>query len=366
MILKLFSIILLSLSAHSYVENVAKGYPNCMACHVSSTGGGILNDYGRSVSRELSTFKGPKGIENPFFGLVHNKENLKIGGHFRSLQIHAENDDVNIGRGFIMQNNVEFALDYAKAFLVATAGRREGPNDSSGKGDFVSERHYIGIKTSEVSQLRVGKFRQHFGINDPNHTRFVKQDLGFGSYSEAYNFDYTQFLEWGEFNLSQSLGDFFSDTDVKTSQRNLAFNITHYGNGSSRLGFSFLKGKSDTTSTEIYGLNGVFSLGKYGFGRSELDLVKSSTLNEIGNDYGLYGSHLYGYNFFTGVQGYFVLEHKQTNLHLSNTLVLSPGFGIQLLPLAHIEVQAEYQQRTRKSDSANKEDRLFIAFHLYH
>ena len=60
---------------------------------------------------------------------------------------------------------------------------REGPDETPEKEEFLSERHYILWETSENTRLRAGKFRQHFGINHPSHTRFVKEKLGFGSNS---------------------------------------------------------------------------------------------------------------------------------------------------------------------------------------
>ena len=362
----LFICLFQAINTKAYVENVSKGYPNCIACHVSISGGGILTDYGRSVSRELSTIKGPKGFENPFFGLVHNKKNIKFGGHFRTIKFHSENDQVKVGRSFTMQNNVEVAFDYQNIFAVGTLGRQEGPDGASRKGEFLSERHFLGLKPSELSQIRVGLFRQQFGINDPNHTRFVKANLGFGSYSETYNLDFTQIYNWGEINVSHSLGDFFDDNNFQRSERNFVFNLTHYGSGSSRLGVSYLKGKNSTVSREILGLHGVYGLGKKGVARSEVDILRTSSIGEVENQYGVLGSHLVGYNFFTGGLGYLVLEHKQDDMGDSDSFTYSPGVGFQLLPLPHFEIQGEAQRRINIRDRDNPENRLFLTLHVYH
>ena len=115
--LLIFLIFLLSFKAHGFVENTVKGYANCTACHVSPNGGGVLTDYGRSLSSELmSTWKVAKGFENPFYGAVKNTENIKFGGQYRTIQVFAENDQVNVKKQFTMQSNLEFAVKYMKSF----------------------------------------------------------------------------------------------------------------------------------------------------------------------------------------------------------------------------------------------------------
>lgn len=363
-------IFFISFKGHAFVENTVKGYANCMACHVSPNGGGVLTDYGRSLSSELmSTWKVAKGFENPFYGAVKNTENVKFGGQYRTIQVFAENDQVKVKKQFTMQNNLEFAVKYMKAFLVGTVGRREGPDETPEKGEFLSERHYVLWETSDDTRLRVGKFRQHFGINHPNHTRFVKGSLGFGSNSESYNLEFMKFYEWGEINTSLSVGDFLEGIEDDDNERNFVFNFTHYYKGNSRLGFSFLSGKNNQFKRNIYGINAVHPISPKWILRSEIDLEQKSLI--ANNSYeeqtdGIYSDHQIGYQLFKGGLAYLIYEHEQNDLSDSDTQVTSPGLGFQLLPVPHVEFQVEYQRRSYKSDPSNPEHRSFITFHLYH
>jgi len=369
-ILALLSLVL-SVQTFSFVENTTKGYANCMACHISPNGGGVLTDYGRSLSSSLmSTWKVTDGFENPYYGLGKNTQNIKFGGQYRMIQVYAENDQIDVKRQFTMQNNLEFAVKYMNAFVVGTVGTQEGPDNFPDKNEFLSERHFALWEVSPDSRLRVGKFRQHFGINHPNHTRFTKASLGFGSNSETYNFEFSKFFETGEINTSASLGKIFTSDNRNQGKRNLVFNYTYYANGSSRIGTSLLYEKSNTYKRSIYGLNAIFPILKNGIGRSEINFENKS-LGDTTNGYqdsinALYGDHQYGLKAFKGGMAYFIFEHSQSNLSDSKTLITSPGVGFQFLPIPHVEIQLEYQRRTYKSDPNNKEHRSFITAHLYH
>ncbi|OUS00159.1 hypothetical protein A9Q84_02965 [Halobacteriovorax marinus] len=366
----LITIFLLVLSANtlSYVENVTKGYANCMSCHISPNGGGILTDYGRVLSSAMmSTWKVRPGFENPYYGLFKNTQSLKLGGQLRTIQVHAENNQVKIAKKFVMQNNLEFAYKIKNVNIVGTIGRQEGPKTTKRKGEFLSERHYLLWETSEDTRVRIGKFKQHFGINTPDHTRFVKQSLGFGSNSETYNFEVSKYYDWGEINISQSVGDFFAHKADDLQKRNLVFNFTHYGNGSSRFGTSLLLGRDSLNKRRVYGVNAVSGLSKNTYFLSELNYERKIELNssDISTD-ALFGVHTLGYKAFKGGTGYFVFEHSQNDLSKNESLILSPGVGVQLLPIPHVEVQLEYQRRSYQVAKNNPEHRSFMIFHLYH
>lgn len=357
---------------YSFAENTTKGYANCMACHVAPNGGGIITDYGRSLSAELmSTWNVAKGFENPYYGLAKNNEHIIFGGELRTIQVHSENDQVKVKKGFVMQNNLEFAAKYMNAFVVASVGRQEGPKETPTKGEFLSEKHYLLWNTSDQTTLRVGKFRQHFGINHSNHTRLNKQLLGFGSNSETYNLEFMKFYEWGEINISTSTGDFFDDEKelANQSKKNYAFNFTHYIGGKARVGFSYLMERNSQFKRKITNLNAIFAPSKNSVFTHEVTYEEKKNITQMtleDKTQGLYGEHNLGHKIFKGGRSYFVFEHAQTNLSDSKTLVTSPGIGFQFLPIPHVELQIEYQRRKRQSQKDNPEHRSFAVLHLYH
>lgn len=362
-------LVTLTPKAHAYVENVVRGYPNCMACHVNPTGGGLLTDYGRSLSSELMSTIKTKNFQDPFFGVVKNSPHLKWGGNIRTIQTRFENDQVKRGSSFLMQNSVEAAA-YVKNFVfVATAGTREGPTARNPKkGDFISERHYALYQADNTVRVKVGKFRQNYGLNDPNHTRFTKRDLGFGSYSETYQLELFKIFENGEAVVSTSLGRL--DLPKDSSERNIMGQYTTYLDGKSRLSANALLGESDNQRRSLVGVNGVLPfMDKKNVFRFQLDYLRRESLTSgprTTKTKGLYGNLLLGRNLFDGLFTYFVYEHKQTDLEESrNSMTTSPGLGFQFFPIAHFEIQFEHQYRTLLSQSDNPEHRSFVVFHVY-
>jgi len=81
--------VLVSGVASAFPSNTRYGYSNCSSCHVSPSGGGVLNLYGRnSASEVMSTWAAPNE-EEPGHSLLHEvipeNPSVLLGGDVRYM-----------------------------------------------------------------------------------------------------------------------------------------------------------------------------------------------------------------------------------------------------------------------------------------
>lgn len=358
-------LLLFSIQSHGFVENVTHGYVNCMACHIAPSGGGLLNDYGRSLSQELMSTWGWRNSEQPFFGAVQNTEWFKVGGDYRMIQTYFENSQVKQGKQFEMQKNIELGFNFSKIWLVGTLGTQEGPTGIPNKGVFLSERHYIFWELTDEIKLRAGKFRLNFGLYDPNHTRMTKQPLGFGSSSESYVLEFLKFSETDEIFVSADLGRIDIPRN-KEKEKSISLNYAKYTSEKSKVGTSFLFGESASSRRSLFGVYGVGSILENFILKVEADYQQSHEAALPNDRKDLVSSVLsFGYQATKGLLPYFVAEHLQQDLTDNSTQQSSIGIGVQWLPIPHIELQAEYKKQTNKSAQVSRSDSGWFLFHFY-
>lgn len=360
-----FSIFIGTHSAQGFVQNVTHGYPACIACHVSPNGGGLLTDYGRSLSKELmSTWGVSETFAQPFFGLK-NRETVKYGGDFRSIQTYLKNNTTDQGKFFNMQQNVEVGVKWDNVMFVGTAGLQQGPDNTPNRGQFLSERHYALWSPSPTGKLRVGKFRQTFGINTPNHTRLIKSLFGFGALSETYNVEYTQFYETYEVTLGASLGRLDQPRNP-TTDRNVSGSYTYYLNENSRIGGSLLFGESTNKRRMLSSLNAAIPLSEEWLIISEIDYEQAHFAANTQEAIDTVASMVrLGNKAFKGLMWYLVFEHASIDGAGSYNLTHQPGIGIQWLPVPHFEIQVEYLRQVNNTNFGNPNEIGFIMFHTY-
>lgn len=352
--------------ARAYVENAVHGYASCISCHYAPGGGHLLTDYGRSLSSELmSTWSFWKNSENPVFGLAKTNDRLKTGGNFRSIQTYRENKSARSGKQFLMETNVELGVPYKDVIFVGSVGVIQGPRQTPDRGTFISDRHYLLWNTSEAGRLRLGKFRQRFGINDPNHTRLTKALLGFGPRSENYILEYTQYFENSEVSVSSSSGR-MDQPRLQSSENNVSSTLSYTPAGNSILGASVLLGESDQQRRFLSGLHLVQPLTEHLSLLSELDFERShrSTTPARHTDT-LASQTRLSYKMVKGLLGYLVFEHSSRAAPSGYGLTTSPGLGFQWLPIPHVEIQTEYQIRTESTSNGDPNHIAWVLLHLY-
>ncbi|MCB0411442.1 MAG: hypothetical protein KDD22_02880 [Bdellovibrionales bacterium] len=359
-------LVLAPCSVLAFVENVTHGYANCVTCHVSPSGGGLLTPYGRSLSKELiSTWGGWENSEQPLFGLLPASEKILTGGDIRTSQTFRENSVQRSGRFFLMQNNFELGIPVGKVTAVGTFGTQEGPRGTPERGEFLSERHYLLWEISDNSRLRVGKFRQPWGINDPNHTRLVKSLLGFGALSETYNLEMSYFQEKYEVVLNTSLGR-VDQPRTATSEKSFSANFVHFLEGNSQVGINAMIGESEVQHRFLTGGFAVLPFTKSMYGLFELDY---ETVNPVAtptkDEKTIVSSLRLGNEFFKGFRAYGIFEHASKDAMSGYVLTQAPGVGWQWLPFPHIELQMEYERKTVSNVPREVEHVGWLIFHLY-
>ncbi len=362
----LISVLLWTPKAFCFVQMAVKGYPTCVACHVSPNGGGLLTDYGRGVSNAyMSTWSMGDAFAQPMFGLVKNSETVKYGGDLRAIQADVKNSTIDRGEFFLMQQNVELGVTIDNVTFVGTAGTLEAPDGTPKKGQFLSERHYAIWSPTMQSRLRIGKFRQTFGLFTDNHVRLIKNPFGFGSLSETYNMEYTQIDTDHELIFNTSLGR-LENPQSTNSERNFSGHYVHYLDGHSRIGGSLLMGESSTKRRFLSGVNAVFPVSKSWIGIFELDYERSHLTSLPQNGIDAFASFAkLGHNTFSGFMWYLLFEHYSRDDGTSYSLTHQPGLGVQWLPVSHFNIQIEYVRQINNLNPGEPTHQTFFLFHYY-
>lgn len=178
--------------AHGEPMFLSKQYPQCTSCHFSPTGGGLLTDYGRSLSHvELSsslasdplTADSPSGEQAFLFGALGDQlGGLRLGIELRPSHLQFTFPGGDSSRNLLMAAEAIAAYQVNGWTVYGQIGRHvEGSDVSVG-----SYEHWVGRQSENGMGVRVGRFMPAYGVHLADHTAFNRDPLGFDKNDQVY------------------------------------------------------------------------------------------------------------------------------------------------------------------------------------
>lgn len=378
--LKISALVLLfSQTLLAFPEMIKHGYVNCTACHVSPSGGGVLNPYGRNLSAELISTWSNKGEEGFLHGAVDTSsvdEWLAIGGDYRGVQVHtdytAKSTGINKvdGRYINMQIGLEMGVIQPKWAVVGFLGQYnfDDPTHYNQVQAEVSRLYGLYKPTDELT-FKVGRFQPNFGINLPDHNLSTRTRLELGAISyrggklsiedkntaevfwlgEEYNFSFAGYRIRSELTNENDKG--FTYTGSKVFAERF------------KVGIQGLREKSDTREKTIYGLTGHLGWNEKWSTLAEVDTVKTKP-NGAAETTGIAAVQRTGYEAFKGFQVLLLNDYYQANKDNGGTKNYRYGPGIIWYPRPHFDFQFFYTKEQRSS-LKEEGDYAWLMTHYY-
>ncbi len=183
--------------AAGFPDFIRSGYHACKACHHDPSGGGPINEYGRTIAAEHLSRWSRRGEEETFYGLF-NLDPFDLSGDLRHLYYRYDDGSTKASQSFWMQREVSLAFRPSKEItLLASTG-------VYGKDPYPQQRRYYVLYNLGSVLLRAGRYLPSFGINQPDHTKATKELFGQGR--ETLNAEITWTTDIMELAVTRMFG----------------------------------------------------------------------------------------------------------------------------------------------------------------
>lgn len=356
-IFHLLNLMALSEQSTAFPDTIRHGYVNCSTCHVSPAGGGLLNAYGRGLSRELLSTWSYKGEEQPLHGALTIPEKFyerfAIGGDVRYLSRRQETKTRAVDEGFLMQAQLRAGLLFEKIKFIGAVGRIENPRKSQKM--VLDTPEYFALWTPrEEMHVRLGRFQPLYGLRLPEHSLWIRSDTGFAPWVER---DTSEIIIEGE-STTISLAGFQSTSATSVTQQSTGYTgtVLQTVGEKTRLGLSALNSEGQGTRSKSLTAHATLPFNKAFFALAEYTRVWN--LTEV-HDLGF--SRL-GYEAVKGLTVFAQGQLKVDRLGSQGT-ESKTGVGLQWLPRPHFEFSAIFENLKSRQGNAS-ENSLLLHYYL--
>ncbi len=358
------SVFLCSPDLQAYPEMVRHGYVNCTSCHASPSGGGVLTQYGRELSREILSTSAKEGESAFAYGLIKPPEWLLLGGDYRSVYVYRDTPAFRDGRYILMQLDLEAAVIFGKWYGAGTFGRRETSQPRPFRDHLISRRHYLGYRPTDELSFRFGRFQHAYGINTPDHVIVTKRGLGWDQERESYNLESAWLGEQWNFYATGIFGR--PDSPKDDREKGIALSGIVSFLDRYKTGVSYFQGSDRTRNRHIVGPFAILGFSPKVFLLSELDFQRSMPKSSRRPpQWGAVYYQRLDYEFFQGFHGYLTQEFSRLDFKQIDSLAKSFGAGVQFFPRPHFELNLLWQLQQIRTVSPDYMDFASLLLHFY-
>ncbi|MEZ4403648.1 MAG: hypothetical protein R3B06_26730 [Kofleriaceae bacterium] len=188
--------------AHAYPQYQLSKEQTCLACHLSPTGGGLLNDNGVLTDEDEAKWGGDGSF---LHGAAELPEWLHLGGDFR---IAAGASDRGGGLGpaaFPMQTEFHGVATKGALSVVADLGFTIPQDGGSPLTVLMSRQHYLEWQQGEGGDgwyARAGRFMPTYGLRLAEHPAYTRRFGGAPLFGETYGASVGYVSAGAEFHLT--------------------------------------------------------------------------------------------------------------------------------------------------------------------
>lgn len=349
-------------SSKAFPEMIRHHYVNCGACHVNTSGGGVLNAYGRTISYEvLSTWGGPKEAQ-AFYSIDPEKVGtwLNMGGDLRGLQVHQENDKLKRGRYFWMQGNFDVSVAHEKTTVYMSVGQVQTTDQSF---RWISPKYWLAYQFNDEISLRAGRSIPVYGLNIPQHQDLIKQNLGLGPGTDrdVIDFQYNGEIWNWMLGFSRSL----ANSAVREDEKAIHLQMQTTIKDSHKLGISIWNGDAESYKKTMAGVHGVFGFSERAYALAEIDHLSWTLKSTSVETKSIYQLLKLGYEFYKGIHLQGVQEWGKPNTDDSRVEIQNFGLGLVWYPRPHFEIESLWSKRRTLGTSDRFEDYAYVLTHFY-